>query len=158
MRHCHRSDRNVLNLPFEFDFTKKLYSLKCPCDSIFGIPHFYILVKSMTLLLNYPQNSGNRISGTKKIKQFSRAVDPLGRHHYQSCKKHQTWRLGLGTFLVQKTVKHQNNRSRSAWPVDQHEKKQSMLQNWQLPDNTLFPLCQWKTRFIDKCFCVEHTV
>ena len=82
-----QSDRDVLNLPFEFDFTKKLYSLKCPCDSIFGIPHFYILVKSMTLLLNYPQNSGNRISGTKKIKQFSRAVDPLGRHHYQSCKK-----------------------------------------------------------------------
>ena len=49
-----QSDRDVWNLPFEFDFTKKLYSLKCPCDQIFGIPHFYIIVKSTTFLLNLP--------------------------------------------------------------------------------------------------------
>ena len=28
--------------------------LKCPCDQIFGIPHFYVFVKSMTFLLNLP--------------------------------------------------------------------------------------------------------
>ena len=29
-------------------------SLKCLCDQIFGIPNFYLFVKSMTFLLNLP--------------------------------------------------------------------------------------------------------
>ena len=36
------------------DSEKKAGTLMCPCDLIFGIPHFYIFVKSITFLLNLP--------------------------------------------------------------------------------------------------------
>ena len=36
------------------NFYIKKFNINCPCDQIFGIPHFYIFIKSMTFLLNLP--------------------------------------------------------------------------------------------------------
>ena len=60
----------MFNTVFMFNFIASCFflnflitCLKCPYDQIFGSPHFYIFVKSMTFLLNFqissPYEHGN---------------------------------------------------------------------------------------------------
>ena len=47
-------DSKMYASPRSITAPRKPKDLKCPFDQMFGIPHFYIFVKSMTFLLNLP--------------------------------------------------------------------------------------------------------